>query len=1462
MDHPCDVPVAVQQELDGLRVHLRQTEALRGFGRLLLLGTGLLVCSLAADFLLDLETQTRAWLLAGQVLLCLVAGGLGIARPLLRRIPDSDVAALAERKFPELGERLTSLIELSDDRLPDSERGSALMREMLQREAVQTVGRTDLPGAVDSRRAVRPTVLGMFGVAACVFWLLLFPEPSRLLLARLLNPVGNYASAGPLTFEIVPDDCVVGRGSDVAVSVAVGWRDGREEPVPEPVTMLWENTAGQAEERELRFDADADAFVAVVPDAQESFRFRVAAGGTRSKSVDVRVEEMPRIVTATLEATPAPYVGRPRQSFDGVTGEMVVFERSQLVFDLTFNKPVSTAELEWLGALIIPADELKPAAAQKKTGGSEEDAKRAVPRVGPYRNELVAADELPRNAFQIADDGLSASLRTSATVQGTLAFRLTDQSGLSNSDEPFRYVKIERDQPPLLEIAGGAQDTARPSDVYPLEVAVTDDVGVDELELVITAREGLETVQEVPTEDLGQRTLTHRFRVDLADLGVEAGTVLRLQVRAADGRPLPSPNEVWSTVRYVAVSNDADAPGTNDLLAQQEQLRTELRSIREGLQQATEASDDLQKQASQAAESGEPLLDAEKIDEFAQREAALTERLQQLADRLRERPLFDKVAETAQQTVGRELTPQVERLQAARDATAQEQATTLNANADATDLAAEQLLELESRFDRLAQLEQDLLELNRISERAGRLSDDAEQLADLRGRLDAARRQSEANAANADPVTTDSANARSSEGDSGSNQNPVDGGADDAARLATAQSELAAAQQQLQNEHRELAAALAELLDDRPEILNAARDRQLEQLRQLSDAADRLAEREELLARAFNEGAAEQLSGPDEASASEGGSPNEASGSSSDDSRSDNSSPDNLVADSLPTLDELLERQGQLAAEAAELGLAAAESQGQESPAATSAIESALSSMQAQQQAQGGQFGEAARMARQAAESAQQAQAALAEQQPALASRAEDVAAGEQQLAHDFEALQNSETRRMAARQAQQEQLAEAAGELAEQLGRSAESLAAEPLGLNEPGQNAAQARQAAESATQSAAQAAENLQNGSAVEAAQAAQQSAEALREAAANAAGREPAADFGENAAVAGSDSDAASSQEQPMPGDAAGPANAASPENAGSPANAAAPENAAAPGNATASSDAPRGSRADDVPGELATQVVAATQQLLQAQQRIGEAIAAAELPAANAASDGDNSATAQGNPSQAAQGQSGQSQSEQGQSEQGGPAGESGEQAVASNGTPAADAGQSGSSQSEGGSSGQGSEGSANDTGQRSQGGESSNGTAADSASGGPVGQQGSPASDALRRAAQSLAEAAGLLSEVSRQFAPQSGQGQGEPGRGMSNGENSRIASELGSDGSGAAGFEEAESPLELQLRQQVMRDWGRLPVKLRTEVLQSSDRKTNSEYSEIIKLYFEQIAVEEAGKSTGNGEQRAGNSR
>lgn len=1493
MDCHRGLPAVVVRELENLDAHWRRTAALGGCGRLLVLGTVLLVGSLIGDLLLDFEAVTRSWLLAGLMLTVAGYGWMAVIRPLVQRVPPEDLAALAERRFPELRERLTSLVELSSDGLAEGERGSPLMRELLQRETERAVSRRDLLEAVESGRAVRPAIAGMVAVAACLFCWLLLPSPSRLLLARLVNPLGNYESAGPLTFEIAPDDCVIGRGDDLTVAANVLWRDQREQPVPEPVTLLWENQSGQQDRRQLPFDADSGRFVTVIPDAQESFRIRVQAGGFRSRAVSVQVEDVPQVVTAVLEATPPAYRGLPRLTFDGVTGEMTVPEHSQLRFELTFNKPVERAELEWIAPRVIPPEEL----VSRQSSGGTGDGERSG-AAGGDANGLIDSTDLPSERLKLSGDRLSASLELPATVQGNLAFRLTDEHGLRSPEEPWRHLKIERDQPPELNVPGGRHDTARPSDIYPLNVQVTDDIGVEALELWITARDGLKIVRRVGPESLGVRSLDHRFRVDLADLDIAAGTILRLQVRAADGRPVPGPNEVWSEIRYVAVADSADAPGTRGLLAEQEQLRSELKSIRESLEQATEDSDRL---AEQAAGQPESSVDQTRIQELAEREADLSRQLQQLALHLRERPLFDRVAGELDRTASAELAPAAGRLQSAAGQSAREQANSLRENADVTDMAAEQLLDMESRFDRLAQLEQDLLELNRIADRAARLAEDAERLGELYAELDTARQpngNAEQTPENAEAPETEAQNAEAQNGDRGAEDTEPAAASDsrNAEQLDAAHRQLATARQELRNEHQELAEALGTLLDRRPEVLEAAREQQLQRLQQLAQQAASLADREELLADALAgnragtvEQRAETPSGAAAAPAGDGAdrtaTPESAAGPPGESSPVGSEEPDAQESDlsgndprgndprgsdprgsdapgsDAPESDvpavtagrtpeaaaiaELLDRQRALAAEAAELGLAVSQTAGEASAEAQAAIESAARSQEAQRLAEGGQFDGAAEQSRQAAASAGQVQSDLAEHQPALARRAAEVAEAQRQLAADLDALQQSPQLRAAAQQMQQEQIADAAGILSDQLEEISQSLTAQPLSLADRGQQAEQAQQATDRARQSAAQTLQQLQNSAPADAADTAAETAQLLREAAARAAG-EPV----ENSAAAGSTDpgrgDPAATAGEPSTGEPAsrerstgepgagepGPRREAEGSPAADQASPVPPASAAPPASAVPSDGS------GDVPGQLATQVVSAAQQLMQAQQQLSEA-----LRSVPSALSGDARGAEAGIPGDSP-GRGGQ-EADSSSSPAGGQAadakaigaGQEGArpaEATPAGGTPDA-AGPSGETASPGGRDGQGDV----------AGGQSGR----DGHPGGPTGQQPGLASESLRRAAQALAAAAEKLAGAARQITPPPGSPSGESGRGMSNGANQQMTSALGNSGTGAAAFEEAGSPLEQQLRRQAMREWGRLPPKIRTEILQSRGRSGGGEYAEIIKLYFEQIAAEQAAQ-------------
>lgn len=76
---------------------------------------------------------------------------------------------------------------------------------------------------------------------------------------------------------------------------------------------------------------------------------------------------------------------------------------------------------------------------------------------------------------------------------------------------------------------------------------------------------------------------------------------------------------------------------------------------------------------------------------------------------------------------------------------------------------------------------------------------------------------------------------------------------------------------------------------------------------------------------------------------------------------------------------------------------------------------------------------------------------------------------------------------------------------------------------------------------------------------------------------------------------------------------------------------------------------------------------------------------------------------------------------------------------------------------------------------------------------------------------------------------------------------NANSTSPGGGEGNSSEGGD--LSPLQQQLQAQAMRNWGKLPGKLKTEILQSAQRKANGDYAKLIKLYFEEIA--KAGQRT-----------
>src|SRR5690606_11926585 len=134
-----DSVTQLSSRFEGLASRLRWVALMRGLGRLAVITAALCAAALLVDWLWPLSGTLRtAWL-------ALIVGVMGyllwreILTPMFRRFTAAELAAIVEDHYPELGERLTSTVELTDPHIPEDQKGSALMREWLEADTLKSV---------------------------------------------------------------------------------------------------------------------------------------------------------------------------------------------------------------------------------------------------------------------------------------------------------------------------------------------------------------------------------------------------------------------------------------------------------------------------------------------------------------------------------------------------------------------------------------------------------------------------------------------------------------------------------------------------------------------------------------------------------------------------------------------------------------------------------------------------------------------------------------------------------------------------------------------------------------------------------------------------------------------------------------------------------------------------------------------------------------------------------------------------------------------------------------------------------------------------------------------------------------------------------------------------------------------------------------------------------------------------
>ncbi|WP_166824240.1 hypothetical protein [Thalassoroseus pseudoceratinae] len=697
-------PAELLDQFHALDRRIRRADVLRGLGGLLLLVGALAGIALLADWLWGLPTPMRLGALGLSAGFIVIVGWRSVVRPAFQRRSLPELAAVVESAHPELKGRLVTLAEWNDPETTLDHESSALMRRLLERQTLKSIDRVQFGDVISTRRSRRTILAGLAAVAVLFLPWFIQPTAYGQLWSRLLFPWGEYRNPTRLTFQIEDGNRAVAKGDDVTLRVrANSDLELSDNKLPPAIRLVWQEDGGGTDDRLLEFEATTNSWILTRSRVHRSFTMFVDHDGQASPEYRVEVHPRPEITGATLEVFPPSYTGMPAQTFDGLVGDIPVFEHSRMIVKVESSLPIESARWVWL---------------QTRVHEFNADPETPLPDATPI-------------PLTLTNDGRTATAEWIATHGGTFTLELAHANGLTNLDETYRNLAVIPDLPPQLTIIDEpVSDRVRPDDVFLITAAASDDVAIEALELHLDLPADRHEVQSVPAETLSEDQVEHAFRIDLSTLNLEPGEVLTYSLRAADGRKIPGPQETWSRSRRLTLRTDAPSVDAAKVAHRQQNWRKTFDDIRKDLADTRQEVESLHDEAVSNRKEDREFESDSEIGPTAEREAALADRLEQLGEELADHPLFEQVADEFQKTARENLEPAAAELTEAPGQEIDEKVATLDRNQQQLANAEQQLDAAAREFELASALERDLQEIPELAREAEKLADQSEKLAD------------------------------------------------------------------------------------------------------------------------------------------------------------------------------------------------------------------------------------------------------------------------------------------------------------------------------------------------------------------------------------------------------------------------------------------------------------------------------------------------------------------------------------------------------------------------------------------------------------------------------------------------------------------------------------------------------------------------------------------------------------
>jgi hypothetical protein len=696
------LPSLLRSRLAAIGRRARLIRTVRGAGLLVVvLGLSAAVAVLA-DCWLDLSPLTRqilfsTWLTVGAAGLL-----LGVFAPLLRRFDAAALAAVIEEKYPDLGERLTSAVELSGT--SEEGHGSPVLIALLLQETTQRSAPLDFRSALPARRARLTAALAVLIALAVMVPAFVWPQVYQERAQRFFQPWNVPPSAPPYDIAVSPGDAVAAVGRPITLSARLTPRNEKA-VLPETATLIAVDADGKETRHAMQRADNGDFTLAYKTPADVTYR--VEAGEAVSDSYRLTAIAPVELAADSpcITVTPPAYARavREEETLHGLV-DLSPLQHSTIRFDFRFTRPAVAAYLEWNTA---------------KQNGKD--------------GKSNSADKSARQALNLSADRQAASFTMDAIKEGKYRLILEAEHCI-RTELDGGTIRVQLDQPPSLVKFDGKQERriVLPDERVPLEFEAADDIAVAGVELEYRVNEGVPVRKPLQLEGGNTPSAVARHVLDLAGK-VQPDDRLSYRLRVTDNLPrefngphvVIYPADRWLTLQ---IGRPGDPRQQQEILAQRDDINRRLDAIRQALLQEKRGVYKVRQET-----RGQASLPPDQLDSVKQlqRDNRTSEKaLRDVAEIAEVVPALQPIADRARDVADQEMRLSRQALeQVPRQTTPTQRKREFDKADEQLASAVKRLDELRQMNDRLAQERLDRARLEGLAEREKRLAEQAAELA-------------------------------------------------------------------------------------------------------------------------------------------------------------------------------------------------------------------------------------------------------------------------------------------------------------------------------------------------------------------------------------------------------------------------------------------------------------------------------------------------------------------------------------------------------------------------------------------------------------------------------------------------------------------------------------------------------------------------------------------------------------